>query len=411
MRRLLLVAILLTLTACSSTPETAAPPSPTVPESPPATPTQIEPSPIPTTPTPSFFVEKLPDPSTAQWSLVVSDLEKPVDLQNAGDDRLFVVEQSGVIRVLEAGELLTEPFLDLRDFVNASGNEQGLLGLAFHPNYAENGQFFVNYTDTRGNTVVARFSVSPDPNLADLNSLRVIIRFDQPYANHNGGGIAFGPDGYLYTATGDGGSSGDPQGNSQKLDSYLGKILRIDIDTADPYAIPPDNPFVDGTGLPEIWSYGLRNPWRFAFDPLTGDLYIADVGQSAWEEVNFQLAGAQGGINYGWNIREGAHTFAGGITEGLTDPVAEYGHNLGISVTGGPVVRDPSLPDWQGVYLYGDYDTGLIWGLLHDGQGNWQNEVLFDTDYMISSFGMDVDGRAYLIDHAAGAIYRLAPTP
>jgi glucose/arabinose dehydrogenase len=239
----------------------------------------------------------------------------------------------------------------------------------------------------------------------------VVLRVDQPYANHNGGGIAFGPDGYLYIATGDGGSSGDPHGNSQKLDSYLGKILRIDVDAADPFAIPPDNPFVDGNGLPEIWSYGLRNPWRFAFDPLTGDLYIADVGQSAWEEINFQPGGAQGGINYGWNIREGAHTFVGGTTEDWTDPVAEYDHNLGVSVTGGPVIRDPSLPDWQGVYLYGDYGTGLIWGLLHDGQGNWQNEVLFDTDYRISSFGTDVAGRVYLIDHATGAIYRLAPTP
>jgi glucose/arabinose dehydrogenase len=410
MRRWFLIAILLTLTACSKSPETQAPPSPTVPEAV-ATPKQIEPTPIPATPTTSFFVEKLPDPSTAHWSLIVNGMEKPVDLQHAGDDRLFVVEQRGVIQVIDAGEILAKPFLDLRDFVNASGSEQGLLGLAFHPNYAETGLFFVNYTDTRGNTVVARFNVSSDPNVADLNSLRVVLRVDQPYANHNGGGIAFGPDGYLYIATGDGGSSGDPHGNSQKLDSYLGKILRIDVDAADPFAIPPDNPFVDGTGLPEIWSYGLRNPWRFAFDPLTGDLYIADVGQSAWEEVNFQPGGAQGGINYGWNIREGAHTFVGGTTEDWTDPVAEYDHNLGVSVTGGPVIRDPSLPDWQGVYLYGDYGTGLIWGLLHDGQGNWQNEVLFDTDYRISSFGTDVAGRAYLIDHATGAIYRLAPTP
>ena len=410
MRRWLFMAFFFTLTACSTSPDTQAPPSPTVPETA-ATPTQIEPTPIPPTPTPSFFVEKLPDPSTAQWTLVVSGLEKAVDVQHAGDDRLFVVEQRGVIQVLEAGELRAEPFLDLRDFVDASGSEQGLLGLAFHPHYLENGQFFVNYTDTRGNTVVARFSVSPDPNLADLNSLRVVIRFEQPYANHNGGGIVFGTDGYLYIATGDGGSSGDPEGNAQKLDSYLGKILRIDVDAADPYAIPPDNPFVDGTGLPEIWSYGLRNPWRFAFDTVTGDMYIADVGQSAWEEVNFQPAGTKGGINYGWNIREGAHTYVGGDTESLTDPVAEYSHNLGVSVTSGPVVRDPSLPDWQGVYLYGDYSTGLIWGLLYDGLENWQNELLFDTDYQISSFGVDVAGRVYLIDYATGTIYLLAPMP
>ncbi len=411
MQRLLLIAFLLALTACSKSPETQVPPSPTFPEAPSATPTQIEPSPIPATPTSSFFVEKLPDPNTARWSLVVSGLEKPVDLQHAGDDRLFVVEQRGVIRVIEDGELLTEPYLDLRDFVGSSGSEQGLLGLAFHPNYTDNGQFFVNYTDTRGNTVVARFYVSPNPNLADLNSLRVILRFEQPYGNHNGGGIVFGHDGYFYIGTGDGGSAGDPQGNGQKLDTYLGKILRIDVDAADPYAIPPDNPFASGDELPEIWSYGLRNPWRFAFDTLTGDLYIADVGQGDWEEVNFQPADAAGGINYGWNIREGAHPFAGEITEGLTDPVAEYGHDLGISVTGGLVIRDPSLPDWQGVYLYGDYGTGLIWGLLQDGQGNWQNEVLFETNYQISSFGMDIAGRAYLIDYATGTIYYLTAMP
>ncbi len=410
MRRVFFVAILLILTACSQSPETQPQTSPTVPEAA-ATPTQIEPTPIPASPTPSLFVEKLPDPSSARWEPVASGLEQPVDLQHAGGDRLFLVEQRGVIRVLEDGEFLSEPFLDLRDFVDASGTEQGLLGLAFHPNYADNGLFFVNYTDSRGNTVVARFNVSSDPNLADLNSLRVVIRFDQPYANHNGGGIVFGPDGYLYIATGDGGSSGDPGGNAQKLDSYLGKLLRIDVDAADPYANPPDNPFVDGTGLPEIWAYGLRNPWRFTFDTATGDLYIADVGQSAWEEVNFQPAGTQGGVNYGWNIREGAHSYVGGTTEGLTDPVVEYGHNLGISVTGGPVIRDPSLPDWRGVYLYGDYGTGLIWGLLHDGQGNWQNEVLFDTDFQISSFGIDAEGRVYLIDYAGGAIYRLTPTP
>ncbi|UCF60316.1 MAG: PQQ-dependent sugar dehydrogenase [Anaerolineaceae bacterium] len=410
MRRLLLAAVLLTLTACSTSPETQAPSSPTVPEAAPTL-TQIEPTPMPATPTSSFFVEKLPNPSTAQWSLVVSGLEKPVDVQHAGDDRLFVVEQTGVIRVLENGAFLSEPFLDLRDFVGASGSEQGLLGLAFHPNYAENGLFFVNYTDVRGNTVVARFSLSPDPNLADLNSLRVIIRFEQPYGNHNGGGIVFGTDGYLYIGTGDGGSAGDPLGNGQNLETYLGKILRLDVDAADPYAVPPDNPFASGGGLPEIWSYGLRNPWRFSFDTVTGDLYIADVGQGDWEEVNFQPADAMGGTNYGWNIREGAHPFAGETIEGLTDPVAEYGHDLGISVTGGLVIRDPSLPDWQGVYLYGDYGTGLIWGLLHDGQGNWQNEVLFDTDYQISSFGMDAIGRVYLIDYVGGAIYRLEPTP
>jgi len=335
---------------------------------------------------------------------------KPVDLQHVGDERLFVVDQRGLIWIIEDGEMLPEPFLDIQEWVNDTHHEQGLLGLAFHPNYVENGRFFVNYTDTFGNTVISRFEVSPERNLADRNSLRVILRFDQPYANHNGGGMAFGPDGHLFIAIGDGGSINDPEGNGQNLDTYLGKLLRLDVDSADPYATPADNPYAAGGGLPEIWAYGLRNPWRFAFDQLTGDLYISDVGQDDWEEINFQPSGTPGGVNYGWNIREGSHPFAGDTTEGLTEPVAEYDHNLGYSVIGGVVVRDPSLPEWQGVYLYGDYGSGRIWGLVRDAGGNWESAVLFETDFNISSFGQDVDGQVYLLDHG-GVIYRLERAP
>jgi len=237
----------------------------------------------------------------------------------------------------------------------------------------------------------------------------VLLHIEQPYANHNGGGLAFGPDGYLYIATGDGGSAGDPEGNGQRLDTLLGKLLRLDVDSAEPYAIPPDNPFRDGT-RPEIWAYGLRNPWRFAFDRLTGDLYIGDVGQGDWEEIDFQPAGAPGGINYGWNLREGVHPYTSDATAGLTDPVAEYSHASGCSVTGGVVVRSPSLPEWTGVYLYGDYCSGRIWGMVRDERGMWQNAALFETGLRISSFGVDAEAEVYLLDHG-GSLYRLGRAP
>jgi glucose/arabinose dehydrogenase len=352
----------------------------------------------------------LPNPADFRWALVADELVQPVDLQSAGDERLFVVEQRGWIRIITDGELLPEPFLDLTKFITDRESEQGLLGLAFHPNYTENGLFFVNYTDRFGNTVITRFIASPDPDLADLDSLRVVLRFNQPYPNHNGGGIAFDPDGDLYIGTGDGGSGGDPLGNGQRLDTLLGKLLRIDVDAADPYAIPPDNPFTSEDTLPEIWAYGLRNPWRFSFDRLTGDLFIGDVGQSQWEEISYLPASSPGGANFGWNIREGAHPFAGNATEGLVDPIAEYAHGQGCSVTGGVVVRDPSLPTWDGVYIYGDYCTGTIWGLLPSADGTWQNAVLFNTDYQISAFGEDQVGRVYLVDHLGG-IYRLERVP
>jgi glucose/arabinose dehydrogenase len=308
--------------------------------------------------------------------------------------------------VLAEGNLLEQPFLDIRARVNDGGNEQGLLGLAFHPRYAENGWFYVNYTDAKGDTVVARFHANPLENVAEADSEEILLRIEQPYANHNGGGLAFGPDGYLYVGTGDGGSAGDPQGNAQRLDTRLGKLLRIDVDGVAPYAVPADNPFAAGGGLPEIWAYGLRNPWRFSFDRLNGDLYIGDVGQARWEEIDVLPAGAPGGANFGWNIREGLHAYAGQSTEGFVEPVAEYDHGEGCSVTGGVVVRSPSLAEWQGVYLYGDYCTGTIWGLVRRPSGAWQSAALFDTDFSITAFGQDVHGEVYVVDQAGG-VYRL----
>ncbi len=350
-------------------------------------------------------VNSLPEADSAQWTVVTEGLRGPLGLENAGDERLFILERRGLIWIYSQDDFLAEPFLDLSEQITTQGSEQGLLGLAFHPQFESNGFFFVNYTDRRGDTVVSRFEVSADPDLADIQSEKVILQIEQPYQNHNGGDLAFGPDGLLYIGTGDGGSGGDPEENAQSLNTLLGKILRIDVDSGDPYAVPSDNM---NQGLPEIWAYGLRNPWRIHFDNLTGDLYIADVGQNQWEEINFQPAGAQAGWNFGWDIREGTHAFEAGDATDLVDPVAEYSHQLGISVTGGVVVRDPRLPEWQGVYLYGDFGSGIIWGLLRLADGNWENVQLWDTDAGISSFGQDQESRVYLVDYR-GRILRLDP--
>ena len=356
-------------------------------------------------------VSALPVASNYRWEPVVSELENPIGFENAGDGsgRLFIVEQAGLILIWKDGALLDQPFLDIRDRVGSNSSEQGLLGLAFHPRYTENGYFFVNYTDKNGDTHIARFSVSAqEPDRADPASEEQLIFQPQPYPNHNGGSVVFGPDGYLYLGLGDGGSGGDPQGNGQSTQTLLGKILRIDVDAGDPYAIPPDNPFVGGGGLPEIYAYGLRNPWRFSFDRLTGDMYIADVGQNKWEEIDFLPAGGPPGANFGWNLREGLHRFEGvSLGNDFIDPVAEYDHSLGCSVTGGFVYRGASLPEWQGVYLYGDYCSGRVWGLLHNPDGSWQNALLFETGSNISSFGLDQSGELYLVDYG-GNVYHLA---
>ena len=358
-------------------------------------------------PTPLAF----PDLASAAWRPVVDGLTAPLGITHSGDatGRLFVVEQGGRIRIFQGGSLLTRAFLDISDLVSTGGSEQGLLGLAFHPDYAQNGQFFINYTDLNGDTVIARFLVSPDdPDQAARATQTRLLSIRQPYGNHNGGVLAFGPDGYLYAGLGDGGSAGDPQGNGQSLETLLGKILRLDIDGGEPYAIPTDNPFVTGGGRAEIWAYGLRNPWRFSFDRLTGDLYVGDVGQNQWEEIHFQPAGSQGGENYGWNYYEGRHIYAGEPPANLAleTPVAEYAHDQGCSVTGGVVYRGENLPEWKGIYLFGDYCSGQVWGLLRMPDGTWRQQVLFSGMGRISSFGEDQSGEVYLIDHG-GVIYRL----
>jgi glucose/arabinose dehydrogenase len=403
MKRLVLL-LVLSLFACSeiSTPvpstATVAPMTSTSlpPTTIPATSTPIQ---IPPTDTPSS-ASTFPDSNAYAWQPLASGLQRPVDLQADGSGRLFILEKVGRIRILQDGQLLEASFLDITDRVGSSGNEQGLLGLAFHPQYAQNGRFFINYTDKNGDTSISRYQVSDDPNVADPASEVKILGVDQPFANHNGGVLVFGPDGYLYAGLGDGGSQGDPFGNAQNTGVLLGKILRLDVDSAEPYAVPADNPFGN-----EIWQYGLRNPWRISFDRLTEDLYIGDVGAGQWEEIDFLEAGSPGGTNFGWDFREGAHDSEGNSPAGLTDPVAEYSHSEGgCSVTGGYVYRG-AMPEWNGIYLYGDYCTGLIWGLIRS-DGNWQNQLLFDTDVNITSFGEDESGEIYLVGDR-GEIYRL----
>jgi glucose/arabinose dehydrogenase len=357
----------------------------------------------------SSYRTNLPDPSGYAWTPVASGLKQPVDIQNAGDGsgRLFIVERGGHIRILQNGLLLPTPFLDIQDRVNISGVEQGLLGLVFHPDYASNGEFFVNYIDLNGDTVIARFHVSAgDPNQADPGSEVDLLHVNQPDANHNGGGLAFGPDGYLYIGLGDGGFEGDPQRTGQNLQTLLGKMLRIDVNQGDQYTIPSDNPFASGGGLPEIWASGLRNPWRFSFDHLTGNLYIADVGQDAWEEVDFIPVGLPGGLNFGWSYYEGMHPYndqpPANIT--FTWPVAEYSHAQDCAVTGGSVYRGTAYPEWQGVYFYGDYCSGTVWGLIRTGEDTWLTKELFSTGAKITTFGTDEGGELYLADYLSGTV-------
>lgn len=358
-------------------------------------------------------VTAFPDPAQFTWVQVAAGFQRPLDLADLSADgsRLLVLEQRGVIVLVENGTRRETPFLDIVERVGSSGNEQGLLGIALHPRFDENGFFYVNYTDRKGDTVIARFTVNAERTAADPASEYVLLRVDQPAANHNGGGLAFGPDGYLYIGLGDGGQGGDPWGNAQSLKTHLGKLLRLSVDGGEPYAIPADNPFADGQkGLAEIWAYGLRNPWRFSFDRLTGDLYIGDVGQNLYEEIDFLPAGAPGGANFGWDYREGLHAYEGTPPADavLVEPVAEYAHPVGCSVTGGFVYRGAALPEFQGVYLYADYCTGKVWGLLRQADGTWKSQELFQLGGVsVSSFGQDALGEVYITDHQNGALLKL----
>jgi glucose/arabinose dehydrogenase len=335
-------------------------------------------------------------------------------LTNSGDgtDRIFVVEQGGIIKVFPNTPSVTstKTFLNISNLVS-SGGEKGLLGLAFHPDYETNGYFYVNYTaNNPQRTIISRFQVTSNPDSADKNSEFKILVFDQPYSNHNGGWIGFGPsDGYLYIATGDGGSGGDPQNYAQRINTLLGKILRIDVDGGTPYAIPSSNPFIDSSGSvrKEIYAWGLRNPWRCSHDPVTGWLWVGDVGQNAWEEVDV----VENGKNYGWRCYEGTNNYnnSGCNYPEYIDPVWEYSHSQGYSITGGYVYRGAGVPSLQGKYIYGDFGTRKLWALTYDGINPASNELILTVpSSSISSFGVDEDQELY-ITSLNGTIYRFTP--
>jgi len=346
---------------------------------------------------------------------IANGYNRPLDVQHCGDSRLFVVTQPGEIFVMDSAYNKTvKPFLNIKAKVIDSGNERGLLGLAFHPNYKQNGYFYVNYIDNAGNTTLSRFKVSAtNPDSAVAASEFIILTVAQPFSNHNGGCVLFGPDGYLYIASGDGGSGGDPQNNGQKKNSLLGKLLRIDVDNGTPYSVPASNPFVgDPQFSPEIWSYGLRNPWRFSFDALNGDIWIGDVGQEKFEEINLQLGTSPGGENYGWRCYEGNATYntnGCGSVSNYDFPVFEYPHGGGdCSVTGGYVYRGSKYPGLYGNFLYADYCSGNVWMLTKGSGGTFTNQVMINsTNQDFSSFGEGSDGQLYVCGLSTGRILKL----
>jgi glucose/arabinose dehydrogenase len=373
-----------------------------------------------------------PEPAVAQLALSLElfaqGLTRPTDLANAGDTRLFATEQAGVIRIIESdGTVRATPFLDITGRVDSSSNEEGLLGLAFHPNYASNGYFYVNYVNTTGGTRrsrISRFSVTGDPNIADAATEVILLTVIQPNANHNGGALAFGPSGYLYIALGDGGGSGDPGDNGQDPTNLLGTIARIDVDAgpgnapdcvdqgAGGYTVPASNPLSDGAGgdCDEIWATGLRNPWRISFDRVTGDLLIADVGQNTWEEIDFQPAASAGGENYGWRCYEGNASFntAGCAAASAYDfPIFVYDHDDGCSVTGGYVYRGPSSPALYGRYVLADYCSGTFWDLKRSGP-SWNDTPHPNlAAFGVSSFGENAVGELFVANRSEGRVYRL----
>lgn len=360
----------------------------------------------------------LPQGRGARLQPITSGLSGPLYLTAPPGDlsRLFIVEQIGRIRIVKDGTLLAAPFLDISAQVLAAG-EQGLLGLAFEPDYASTGRFVVHYNDLLGDTRLSVFLVSADPDIADAASEQVILTADQPYPNHKGGQVVFGPDGFLYLGLGDGGSANDPEGRGQSLSELLGSILRVDVQPGAPYTIPADNPFVGQAGaLPEIWSYGLRNPWRFSFDRATGDLYIADVGQNQLEEVDVAPAnsGSGRGANFGWSLMEGSQCLGGGQCNqaGLTLPTYEYNHNQGCSIIGGYVYRGAAIPNIQGEYFYGDFCQGWVRSFRYVS-----GAAIEETDWptlrpggAITSFGEDAAGELYVLS-SAGGVFKVIPDP
>jgi glucose/arabinose dehydrogenase len=377
------------------------------------------PSPAPRTPAPDETERPTNPPVSMDFAIALERFaEVPggplaIAAPDDGTDRLFVASQAGQIWSLDAGGARqTDPMVDLSDHLR-SGGEQGLLGLAVHPDFPTDARVFVNFTDQNGDTVIASLTIDQDdPNRIDPETFRQLMFIDQPYANHNGGGVAFGPDGYLYLTLGDGGSGGDPHDNGQRLDTLLGKVLRIDVDAdGRQYGIPPGNPFAEADGMDAIWHYGLRNPWRFSFDRETGDMWIGDVGQGAWEEIDVAWSG-DGGLNFGWNRMEGAHCYRddGCSQDGLTLPVTEYGRDLGSTVIGGYVYRGEEFPVLDGAYLFADYGSGLIFAIDSATSSHMAPAEVGRTDGNIAAFGEDANGELY-VTTLAGTIYRVTASP
>lgn len=348
---------------------------------------------------------------TIDLELFADGFTAPTEIAHAGDDRLFVVEQGGLIKVLNSdGTTNATPFLDISNKLS-TGGERGLLGLAFHPDYSTNGVFYVNYTNTSGNTVIAQYAVSgEDEDVADDTSEMILMTVDQPFSNHNGGCIRFGPDGYLYISMGDGGSGGDPDGNGQNTNTLLGAMLRIDVNVGALYGIPEDNPFAETEGADEIWAYGLRNAWKFSFDSSNGDLWIADVGQNEIEEIN-KVSGNSAGVNYGWRCFEGTQEYNSdgcSLVEMFTPPVAEYTHSgtNGCSITGGYVYRGSTYPGLQGMYIFSDFCSNQI-GMV-DSEYNITFTDAFSGNF--TTFGEDINGELYVAGGTSGEIYSIVDT-
>lgn len=356
-------------------------------------------------------------PAGIQMIPIVSGLNDPIVITHAGDSsgRIFIAEREGFIRIFNNGSLKATPFLDMHSIVNSIADERGLLALTFHPQYETNGFFYTVHTNSSGALVLSRFTTLPaNSNQADFGSRLELLSIPHPgYSNHNGGTLAFGADGYLYWSTGDGGGGGDPDDNAQDLTSLLGKILRLDVNVNLPtlYTIPTTNPFYNSPPLRgEIWAYGLRNPWRFSFDRLTQDIYIADVGQGNREEINFQDSSSVGGENYGWDIIEGSICYNATTCNQNNKvlPITEYDHGVGCSVTGGYVYRGVEYPDLQGNYFYADFCSGRFFSLSYSsGIGDWVNDELIDTSYLISTFGEDESGELYFASYSEGRIYQV----
>lgn len=343
--------------------------------------------------------------------LVAEDLNKPILLTHANNSRVFIIEKTGKVYSYSEDLKQKKLFIDISSIITTRGSEQGLLSIAFHPNYSENGYLFIFYTAKNGDNTLARLTIDPTSSQqADLQSLEVLIAQQDPASNHNGGMLAFGKDDYLYLGVGDGGRGGDPWNNAQNLETLLGKMLRLDVNQVSGYKIPEDNPFInEEKALPEIWAYGLRNPWRHSFDKETGDLWIADVGQNKWEEIHWRSVESKGGENYGWRLMEGNHCFLpkkGCDSGDLVKPVAEYAHKHGCSVTGGYVYRGKEIAGLYGKYIFGDFCSGTIW--MIDKQQDFAMQELIKTKLRISSFGEDADGELYVVDYR-GKVFKLVP--